>query len=118
MENRRQTGKQYEELAASFLQKEGYCILEKNYQCRFGEVDLVAKHDGYLVFVEVKYRKTARFGFPVEAVDLNKQRKISKVAQCYMMANRIGTAVSVRFDVVAVLGEELTVYKNAFEFVG
>ena len=67
--NKRETGSCYEELAAVCLQKKGYRIIERNYRCRQGEVDLVCRHGRYLVFVEVKYRSTGRMGGPLEAVD-------------------------------------------------
>ena len=60
--NKREVGSCYEELAAVCLQKKGYRIIERNYRCRQGEVDLVCRHGRYLVFVEVKYRSTGRMG--------------------------------------------------------
>lgn len=116
MKNLRKTGSEYEKKAACFLEENGYRIIERNYRCRLGEIDLVAVHKNCLVFVEVKYRKSAGFGFPVEAVDYKKQKIICKVAQNYIAVRRIGSQVQVRFDVVAVLGDEITVYENAFEF--
>lgn len=116
MRNLRETGSEYEKKAACFLEKEGYEILCRNYRCRLGEIDLIAMHKGYLVFVEVKYRKTAKYGMPVEAVDNKKRRIISKVAQHYILTERIGSQIPVRFDVIAILGDAVTVYENAFEF--
>lgn len=95
-----------EELAARFLKRRGYKILERNYRCPFGEVDIVALHKGTLVFVEVKTRKKLGFGHPAEAVDPHKQRKLQRVASCYLEQRRLGE-IPVRFDVVALsLGEE------------
>ena len=62
MENKRTVGSRYEEEAAAFLQKQGFQILEKNYRDRYGEIDIIAKENGYLVFVEVKYRSSLRRG--------------------------------------------------------
>lgn len=115
MNNKREMGSRYETLAASFLEQRGYRIVERNYRCRIGEIDLIAMDKGYLVFVEVKYRKTSSFGMPVEAVNLKKRKIISKVAQAYI-ASKGMSGVSVRFDIVAVLGETVTVYENAFDF--
>ena len=81
--NRRKEGAYYENLVAEYLKTQGYEILEKNYRCRIGEIDLIAEKDGYLVFVEVKYRRTGQKGDPAEAVDYRKQKKISKVAEDY-----------------------------------
>lgn len=118
MENLRKTGSEYEQKAAWFLQEKGYKIIEKNYRCRTGEIDLIAIHKGYLVFVEVKYRKTADSGMPVEAVNLKKQRIISKVAQNYMLKRQLEERTPVRFDVVAILGDDIMLYENAFDFCG
>ena len=67
--NKRQTGADQEVLAAVWLEKQGLRILEKNYRCRQGEIDLIARDGRYLVFVEVKYRKGIHTGHPSEAVD-------------------------------------------------
>ena len=116
MGNNRRVGSEYEERAALYLEGMGYRILERNFRCRLGEIDLVARHKGYLVFVEVKYRRSERYGAPAEAVGYQKQRTISKVAQYYLMRRGLGSRMPVRFDVVSVLGEDIEVYENAFEF--
>lgn len=117
MQNKRRVGERYEELAADYLSKLGYEIIEKNFRCRCGEIDLIAKQDEYLVFVEVKYRSTLAKGYPEEAVNFKKQKIISRVADYYMMKNRMETNnMTVRFDVVSILGNELTLYQNAFEY--
>ena len=84
MENKRAVGSRYEEETAAFLQKNGYRILEKNFRDRRGEIDLIAKDGRTLVFVEVKYRKNARNGYPEEAVDTRKQKKIRETAAYYV----------------------------------
>lgn len=76
--NKRQTGSAYETLAADWLKQHGYQITEKNYRCGQGEIDLIAEKDGYLVFVEVKYRRTGQKGDPAEAVDYRKQKRFQK----------------------------------------
>ena len=68
MENSRSVGSRYEAVAAEYLQKEGYRILAKNFRSRFGEIDIVAEEEPYLVFVEVKYRTKQSQGDPSEAV--------------------------------------------------
>ncbi|MCR5546303.1 MAG: YraN family protein [Lachnospiraceae bacterium] len=115
MDNRK-TGTKYEELAANKLKEEGYEILEMNYRCRIGEVDIIAKDKEYLVFVEVKYRKTSKAGMPQEAVNYKKQKKISATAAYYLMSHHYRDDVSVRFDVVSVLSNEVEIIKNAFPY--
>jgi len=73
-----------EDLAASFLIKEGYKVLERNFRCAIGEIDIVALDKGTLTFVEVKTRSSGKFGLPEEAVTRRKQHQISKAAQFYI----------------------------------
>ena len=112
--NKRKTGAVYEEKAAAYLKEKGYRILEKNYRCPLGEIDLIAKDGRTLVFVEVKYRKNARNGYPEEAVDTRKQKKICETAAYYVYKNRIPEYTPMRFDVVAVLDGEFKLIKDAF----
>lgn len=112
--NRRQMGFQYEQEAATFLKRQGYQILKHNYYCRHGEIDLIAKEDSYLVFIEVKYRKTGSYGFAAEAVTLAKQRTIRTCAQIYMKQYGIPFSQPVRFDVLAIDGTDFTLIKHAF----
>lgn len=112
--NNRATGTEKEQTAAEFLQKNGMRILEKNYRCKQGEVDIIGRHKGYLVFVEVKYRKSDRMGFPEEAVHRKKQKRICNCARVYMYLKGLGAEYPVRFDVVAICGEQITWYQNAF----
>ena len=114
--NTRTVGTKYEQCAAKFLESKGYEILEKNFRCRFGEIDLIAKDKEYLVFVEVKYRSTMQKGMPQEAVNMKKQRVISKVAMYYCMKHNCFDVIPSRFDVVAVLDESIELFQNAFEF--
>ena len=114
--NQRKTGSVYEQKAALELQRQGYKILEMNYHCKVGEIDIIAKDKEYLVFVEVKYRKNAKAGMPQEAVHFQKQKKISKTAAYYLMTHGYRDNVSVRFDVVSILGDKIEVLKNAFPY--
>lgn len=116
MANKRATGADYERKAAAFLESKGYEILEFNFHCRMGEIDIVAKDGEYLVFVEVKYRENARKGHPLEAVSVQKQRTISKCAVYYMTKKGL-SYMPVRFDVVGILGEEIQLVQNAFDFL-
>ena len=116
-EHTRGVGQEKEELAAEFLKRHGYEILEMNYRCRRGEIDIVARSGGYLVFVEVKYRGSGAAGLPVEAVDRRKQQRISYTARHYLMTHGLGWDMPVRFDVVAILGNRIRLYPNAFEYM-
>ena len=111
--NKRQIGSEKESLACEFLKERGYVIIEQNYRCRLGEIDIIAKDGIYLVFAEVKFRRTGKLGDPFEAVDAHKQSKIRQVANCYLMQNKIENAW-VRFDVVGILGDEIHLVKDAF----
>lgn len=118
MANNRTTGSIYEKKAADYLKKCGYQILQMNYRCRFGEVDIVARDGAYLVFAEVKYRASGHTGLPQEAVHVRKQRVIGKVAAFYCMSHGCYEQVPCRFDVVAILGEEISLIKDAFSYQG
>ncbi len=114
--NNRKTGTYYETLVAGVLKKHGYQILETNFRSRVGEVDLIAVDGSNLVFVEVKYRKNAKKGTSEEAVTLNKQRIICRVADYYILTHREVARLQIRFDVAAIDKKQLTIYKNAFEY--
>jgi putative endonuclease len=96
----------------------GYDILERNFRCRYGEIDLVAEHTQDLVFVEVKTRRGTVYGLPEEAVNLRKQRKIVEVAHYYIDVHACPER-SWRVDVVAVQLsssgklEEIRIYQHA-----
>ena len=113
--NKREIGGTYEKLAGKFLEKKGLKILQYNFRCRTGEIDLIAKDGAYYVFVEVKYRHTKDQGWAVEAVNKNKQQKILRVAQYYLITNVHSVDVPCRFDVLAIDGEEITWYQDAFQ---
>lgn len=112
--NRRQTGARYEEMAARALYASGYRILERNFRCRQGEIDIVASHKNYLVFIEVKYRRDSRSGFPEEAVDRRKQAAIIKTAKFYMKRYGYDLSHPCRFDVVSVEGRNVKIIEDAF----
>lgn len=111
--NKRETGARYEQIAAEYLKKCGYEIIMLNYRCKLGEIDIVAGEGDYLVFVEVKYRKSLVAGEPLEAIDFRKQAKIRKVCQCYLMEHKVYDK-PIRFDAVGILGNEVTLIKDAF----
>jgi putative endonuclease len=96
-----QLGGAGEDLAAAALKKQGYKIVERNYRTPLGEIDLIARHRGALVFIEVKTRRSTRFGQPQEAVSPAKQARLRKLADYYLKQKRLGES-QVRFDVVAI----------------
>lgn len=112
--NKRRLGDMEEISAIAFLQNNGYKIVERNFRCKLGEIDIVAENDGYLVFLEVKYRSGLQYGNPAEAIGFKKQQTIYKVAQYYLMKHKVGDMTPVRFDAVIVVGDEISVIKNAF----
>ncbi len=115
---RQNVGKRGEEAASSYLEKAGYRIIERNYRCVFGEIDIVAEDGGCIVFVEVKSRRSSSYGPPQLAVDFKKQRKISMVALHYIDEKNM-RGRNARFDVVAVQfhGPEtsMELIRNAFD---
>lgn len=98
-------GKAGEDLAADYLRRNGFTILERNYRSRSGEIDIIARQGNTLVFIEVKTRKSAAFGAPAAAVTSRKQAQISRVAQEYLAQQKLFDKPA-RFDVVAVLAPD------------
>lgn len=113
-------GKWGEQLVAEYLRKKGWRIVEVNHRCRHGEVDVIACNRKYLAFVEVKLRKSDRFGQPREFVTAEKQRKLRATAELYLMNNP--TSLQPRFDVAEVYAPRgmntpepvITYLENAF----
>lgn len=115
--NKRAKGTEQETVAAEYLMRSGYRILEQNYRCRFGELDVVAYKENTLVIVEVKYRGSFAYGDPAEAVDVRKQRKISRVTLDYLMRHPQYQEKPCRFDVICVYGDgQIRHIENAFFF--
>ncbi|EKE00711.1 MAG: hypothetical protein ACD_21C00285G0005 [uncultured bacterium] len=110
-------GKNAEDLACGYLQRQGLKLIVANYQCRCGEIDLIMQDGQTLVFVEVRYRKVHDYGDGVSTVTRAKQRKIIKTAISYLWENNIYDKVLCRFDVIAVSGRadrEVQWIKDAF----
>lgn len=99
-EEARVRGRWGEALVAEDLRRKGWTVAATNFRCRMGELDIVAKKEGYLAFVEVKLRKNARFAAACEAVTASKQRKLRAAAQYYLMSHP--TQLQPRFDVAEV----------------
>lgn len=116
---RNKLGTRGEELAVRALKKNGYHILERNFRCRSGEIDIIAQDGKTLVFIEVKTRNSTEFGHPVEAVTSKKQYRISKTALHYLSRHDLFDR-DARFDVISVLtsGDNkpvIDIIRNAFE---
>ena len=115
---RKELGKKGEEIALRFLKKNGYRIIEKNYVCKMGEMDIIAREKDTLAFIEVKTRTSTAFGPPQLAVNPTKQMQLSKVALNFLKENQLDD-VKARFDVVAILlgpkGEEIELIRDAFD---
>lgn len=92
-----------EEVACRYLQKQGYAILERNFRCRTGELDIVARMGETLCFVEVKSRKGLGTGYPAEAVTEQKQRHLRSAAEFYLHTHRLRGIDELRMDVIEVL---------------
>ena len=105
-----------EQIACRFLKKSGYEIIDKNYRCRFGELDIIAVENNVLCFIEVKSRKSYEYGLPEEYVDRRKQEKLITTSYLYSIAKK-STIADRRFDVISVNLQDLecSVIKNAFE---
>ena len=98
------TGKNGEDMVANYLRKNGWSIVKRNYQCRYGEIDIIAENKQYIIFVEVKTRKENSMVSALEAVDSAKQQRIMLTAQDYI--SKAESYLQPRFDVAAVTVKE------------
>jgi putative endonuclease len=103
-----------ESRAAAHLARRGYQILERNFRCRAGELDIIARDGDALVFIEVRSRASARFGHALTAISPAKQRQVTRVARHYLAFRKPASVRRVRFDVVAITGDELLLVRDAF----
>ena len=114
------TGQLGETLAVRYLLDQGYAVVERNYRKRFGEVDIIAREQQTLVFIEVKTRNSQQYGSPFDAVDGRKQRQLTRIARDYLQTHRHDEGEA-RFDVIAVILDKqqalVTIdhLKNAFD---
>ena len=107
-------GKIGEDYVCSYLEKSGYTIVSRNYRIKGGEIDIIARYNGVIIFLEVKFLTTSVYGSPLEAVNWRKQSQIRKVAQFYLMRHGLSEWTPCRFDVIAFEGDEMTHIENAF----
>lgn len=101
MDKKQYIGKLGEDLSAKFLIDIGYEILDRNFHSTYGEIDIIAKNEKYVVFVEVKTRSNVLFGTPIEAVNRKKQKRMYKTAKYYLCRNNLVNSF-IRFDVIEV----------------
>ena len=108
-------GEEAEQYAASYLQNQQLTLLQRNYRCRFGEIDLIMRDDDTLVFVEVRMRTSEAFGGAAASITLSKQAKLLRTARHYL--SELNTEPACRFDVVLISGNDgskVEWIKNAF----
>lgn len=117
--NNREIGRLGEDIAEKYLIEHGAVILDRNFYFKGGEIDIICKdfrfNEEYLCFVEVKNRRDISQGYPEEAVDLAKQRKIIKGAKTYLNYKKISYNTPICFDVISILPTEVKWIKNAFQ---
>ena len=112
--NKRQLGTDYEDKACEYLSKIGYEILDRNFRSRKGEIDIIARENSTIVFVEVKYRQSKAYGYSTEAVDTKKQMIIYRVAEGYLSYKKEYFGMPCRFDVIGFDDGRINHIKNAF----
>ena len=114
MYQRHETGKLGEDLACKYLETKGYKIIERNFEARQGEIDIIAIDKKEIVFIEVKTRTSDNFGKGCEAVNYYKQQRYVKIAKYYTVCNKIKD-VNIRFDVIEIQNEQINHIISAFE---
>jgi putative endonuclease len=100
--DRKDLGEWGEKLATKYLKSKGYQILERNYSCKMGEIDIIVEKGEFLIFIEVKTRRSDSYGLPQAAVNYYKQEKIKKVA-LYYLGNIEDNDLQIRFDVISIM---------------
>ncbi len=119
--NKRQVGEYYETLACNFLMAKGAYVLKREYRAFRGDIDIIARDGRYLCFIEVKYRKSKRFGEPEAAVTISKQKQICKISKFYLYSTYKSQDVPIRYDVIAITDIDgmasVKWHKNAFEYI-
>ena len=113
MRSRREVWNGGEDLAAAWYEANGYEVIDRNWRCREGELDLVLRRGRTLVVCEVKTRSSAAFGLPAEAVNRTKQQKLRLLARRWLASSSFRPS-TIRFDVACVLGGELELIEDAF----
>ncbi|MEK7992031.1 MAG: YraN family protein [Thiotrichaceae bacterium] len=119
MSDSHERGRWAEELAYQYLLQQGLDLIQRNYRCRAGEIDLIMKHQRTLVFIEVRYRASAHFGTSAESIDSRKQQRIYKTAEHYIQHCHDCEQFTCRFDALLISGyppsSNIEWIKNAFQ---
>ena len=110
------TGKQAENMAARYLRSQGLKVVDRNYSCKGGEIDLICNHHDTLVFVEVRHRQQNHYGSGADTVSAAKQKKIIVAAKTYLQQHYGNRPPACRFDVISTTGEKYQIdwLQNAF----
>jgi putative endonuclease len=114
----RKVGEEAERLAQRFLEQKGLTLINRNYHCRRGEIDLIMRDGNFLVFIEVRYRKNDIYGSAAESVTKQKQRRLLASAGYYLQNEKLYENISCRFDVITVSGQynpQIEWIKDAFQ---
>jgi putative endonuclease len=111
---RRALGARGEDAVVTWYEQRGYHIVDRNWRCRDGELDLVARRGDVVVFCEVKARSSSAFGAPVEAVTWHKQKRVRHLARLWLMARHAAAPAGMRFDVASVLAGRIEIVEDAF----
>lgn len=114
--NTRNIGTFYEDAACGYLRREGITILERNFRCRQGEIDIIGREKNLVIFFEVKYRRSDIYGEALYAVPVKKQKKICRCADFYCMKHPWITQI--RYDVIAITDTKVEWVQNAFSHIG
>lgn len=113
--NKRFIGNEGEELAVNFLKDNGKIIIDRNFNARGGEIDVIFKDGEYLVFCEVKLRDGLKFGDPLDAVNFSKIKNLTKASEYYLYKKHYSQDTPVRYDVIGILDGNIEWIKNAFD---
>lgn len=113
--NKRRIGNRWETLASSYLEKNNFKIIDRNFYVKCGEIDIIAIKNGMLHFIEVKYRKNNLYGEAVCAVSYKKTKKIINAAKLYLLKNNINFDTPISFDILAIQNDVISFIENAFE---
>jgi putative endonuclease len=113
--DKRIKGDEKERLAEEYLAARGFRLIERNFLCKSGEIDLIMKDQNSLVFIEVRYRENQEFGGALASITVGKQKKLRRAAEYYLLQHFGNTPPPCRFDVVGIEGQdEIMWVKNAF----
>ena len=115
--NNRALGTYYEQKTAEFLEENGILLITSNFRGKQGEIDLIGRDGHCLVFFEVKYRSSNRYGYGMDAVDHRKQYRICRTADYYLYLHPLVEGESVRFDVISIDRDTYTWIKDAFYYI-